>query len=124
MSTHSTEGPEEALSEGLALAFAPIHKRALGIAVGTVAGLSVFLVTAWSLFMPDPPALIFLLRYFLPGHSVSWSGAVIGGVSAAFAFFVAAWFLAFCRNFVLAASIWMARTRAEFEQTRDFLDHI
>ena len=74
--------------------------------------------------MAEAPQLIYLLRYFLPGHALTWVGALKGSISAAFAFFVAAWFVAFCRNFVLAAQIWIARTRAELGQTRDFLDHI
>ena len=112
------------LGNDLELAFAPIHKRALGVAVGTFAGLGVFVVTVWSMLMPEPPSLIYLFQYLLPGHDVTWTGALVGAVSAFFAFFVAAWFLAFCRNFVLAASVWVARTRNELEQTHDFLDHI
>jgi hypothetical protein len=38
--------------------------------------------------------------------------------------FVAGWFVAFCRNLALAISAFMIRTRAEIEQTRNFLDHI
>ncbi len=114
----------EGLADELALAFAPIHKRALGVAVGVMVGLAVFLVTAVSVLRADPPEIIFLLHYFLPGHEVTWFGAVKGAVGAGFAAFVGAWFLAFCRNFVLAASVWIARTRAELAQTHDFLDHI
>lgn len=114
----------DALPDDLALAFAPLHKRALGTALGLVAGLAVFAVTAWSIVVPGAPDFVYRLHFLLPGHAVDWRGAVVGGISAAFAFFVGGWFLAFCRNFVLAASIWMARTRAELDQTRDFLDHI
>ena len=108
----------------LVLAFAPIHKRALGMAVGLVMGSLVFVVTGWAVLVPEPPTFLYLLGYFLPGHEVSWPGALRGAISAGFASFVAAWFLAFCRNFFLAASVWVARTRAELNQTRDFLDHI
>ena len=108
----------------LVLAFAPIHKRALGMAVGLVLGGLVFVVTAWGVLVPEPPAMLYLLRYFLPGHDVTWPGALQGAISTGFGAFVAAWFLAFCRNFFLAASVWVARTRAELSQTRDFLDHI
>ena len=38
--------------------------------------------------------------------------------------FVAGWFSAFTRNFVIAASLWLSRTRNELEASRDFLDHI
>ena len=38
--------------------------------------------------------------------------------------FVMGWFVAFCRNLVVAASIFWIRTRAELSANRDFLDHI
>ncbi len=122
MSTHDPTTPE--LPDDLVLAFAPIHKRALGMAVGLVMASTVFVVTAIGVLVPQPPDVLYLLGYFFPGHDVSWGGALRGAAGAGFAFFVAAWFLAFCRNFVLAASVWVARTRAELAQTHDFLDHI
>ena len=106
------------------LAFAPLHKSALGVATGVVAGAVVFIATAWAIVLGVPPDLMFRLRFLLPLHAVTWPGAVLGGLSAGFAFFVAGWFLAFCRNGVLAASVWIARTRAELDEVRDFLDHI
>jgi len=38
--------------------------------------------------------------------------------------FVLGWFFAFCRNVVVAGSIFLIRAKAELSQTRDFLDHI
>ena len=38
--------------------------------------------------------------------------------------FVGGWFLAFCRNFVLAATVFWVRTKANLAASRDFLDHI
>jgi hypothetical protein len=38
--------------------------------------------------------------------------------------FVAGWFVAFVRNFVVTVSVFALRTRAELSQTSDFLDHI
>ncbi len=114
----------DGMHPGLALAFAPVHKRAFGMAVGIVVGFTVFLATAWCIVRGDPPPIVYGLRFLVPMHDVTWAGAVLGSLSSAFAAFVAAWFLAFCRNAVLFSSIWLARTRAELEQTRDFLDHI
>ena len=113
-----------ALPDELALAFAPLHKRAFGTAVGLVIGTALLLVTAYATVVPDPPRFLYLLSNYFPGYTVSWTGALIGAAQAAFAFFVAGWFAAFVRNFVLAASVWFARTRAELAATRDFLDHI
>lgn len=117
-------GLEDDLTREMALAFAPLHKRAFGLAVGLTFGLALFVVTAIALLRGDPPGILLRVRFLIPLHDVSWSGAILGSLSAAFAFFCAGWFLAFVRNFVLALSIWVLRTRAELGQTRDFLDHI
>ena len=44
----------ETLPDPLALAFAPLHKRTFGIAVGAAAGLVVFLLTAYHLLVQPP----------------------------------------------------------------------
>lgn len=115
----------EDLTREMELAFAPIHKRAFGMAVGLVLGLGLFLITSIALLRGgDPSGLLARIQFMVPLYEVSWTGAILGSLSAAFAFFCAGWFLAFSRNVVLAVSIWVLRTRAELGQTRDFLDHI
>lgn len=107
------------------LAFAPLHKRALGIACGLAGGLAVFALTAFHLLVlggrPEPARL--LSEYFY-GYEVSWAGAFIGLFWGFVSLFVLGWFAAFLRNFVLATIVFVARTREELRQTRDFLDHI
>jgi hypothetical protein len=108
-----------------AIGFAPLHKRAFGVATGTAAALVTFLATAVYLIRdPHPGFDLGLLSQFFRGYSVSWPGAVIGAGQAFIAGFVMGWFLAFARNLVLAAMLFAGRSRAELEQTRDFLDHI
>ncbi len=115
----------ERLQAGLALAFAPLHKRALGIATGTASGLLVFVVTVFHLvFRPEVAINLWLLAEYLYGYTVSWKGAFIGLFWGFVVGFVAGWFLAFCRNLVIATSVFITRTRAELQATRDFLDHI
>jgi hypothetical protein len=109
----------------LELAFAPVHKRAFGTAIGLAFAMLILLVTlANALLMPDQTYPLVLLGEYFPGYAVSPQGAVIGAAWGAFVGFVAGWFLAFARNFVIAAWIFIARTRAELAATRDFLDHI
>ncbi|MGE0355008.1 MAG: hypothetical protein AB7Q69_17485, partial [Gemmatimonadales bacterium] len=62
-------------------------------------------------------------QYFR-GYSVSWPGAFIGLGWGFLVGFVGGWFVAFCRNLVIAASVFWIRARSELAQTRDFLDHI
>lgn len=124
MSVIPTRAELDELPEDIALAFAPMHKAAFGTAVGFSLGALVFVVTAYATLRGGAPDVLYLLANYFPGYTVSWLGAVIGFVWALFAFFVAGWFTAFARNFVLIASIWITRTRQELSATRDFLDHI
>lgn len=113
------------LPRELLLAFAPLHKSAFGIAIGVVAALLVLLITTVTILQPPDQRLpLGLLKVYFRGYSVSWAGALIGAGWAAMAGFVFGWFVAFCRNLVLAISLFVIRTRAQLSETRDFLDHI
>ena len=112
-------------SDALDRAFAPLHKRAFGMATGTAAALVVFLVTAiFLLRAPAPGFDLGLLAQYFTGYTVSWRGAFLGAAWGWFAGFVMGWFLAFSRNLLIAVLLLVVRTRAELHQTRDFLDHI
>ena len=106
-------------------AFAPVHKRALGVATGLALGLAVFAVSVFHVIARPPvaPPVELLAQYFY-GYEVSWPGAIVGLWWGFFVGFVGGWFLAFVRNFALATWIFIVRTKAELAQTRDFLDHI
>lgn len=120
-----TAAEDERVMEVLRLAFAPLHKRAFGIAVGTAAGLLLAAATAYHiLFVPPGMVRLELLRAYFYGYTVSWTGVLIGGAWGFGVGFVMGWFAAFCRNLAVAISVFITRTRAELGQTRDFLDHI
>jgi hypothetical protein len=119
MNTEDTEPAAPPL-----LAFAPIHKRALGVAVGVACGLLVFAITAFHLLLgAQDPDLSLLSQYFYK-YDVSWKGAVIGLFWGFVTGFVMGWFVAFARNFVTAIRIFALRTKVELARTKDFLDHI
>ena len=112
-------------SDPLVMLFSPLHKRAMGTATGIAAALLLFVATAVPLLRGtgDEMGLELLAAYF-HGYTVTWPGAFIGAAWAGFAGFVIGWFLAFCSNFVLAIRLITLRARAEYAQTRDFMDHI
>jgi hypothetical protein len=115
----------ETLEQELLLAFAPLHKRAFGMAVGSAEAVAIALFTvAGVLRDPEGHGPLGLLGEYLAGYGVSWAGVAIGAAWCFFVGFVAGWFVAFARN--LAVAVWMfaVRTRAELRATRDFLDHI
>ncbi len=117
--------PDGEQAERLTLAFAPLDKRAFGIAIGVATGLVVFGVTAaYLLRSPADGFRLGLLQQYFYGYRVSWPGAVIGAGWGMLTGFVAGWFFAFCRNLVVAVSVFVIRAKAELLQTRDFLDHI
>ncbi len=105
--------------------FAPVDKRAFGAAIGTVVALAVAVLTAAELLLdPQPSINPMLLSQYFTGYSVSWPGALIGGAWGFFVGFCAGWFTAFVRNLVMALSLFMLRSRAELDNSQDFLDHI
>ncbi len=115
----------EELPRSASLLFAPLNKRAFGVAVGVAVGLVIFGVTLLDLgARSDSVAGLELLNQYFAGYSVSVSGAVIGLVWGIAVGFCAGWFVAFVRNLVLAVSLFLLRERAELDETRDFLDHI
>jgi len=118
------EEQEETLPVSATLLFAPVDKRAFGVAIGTVTGLFVFAVTALDLIHGVPLPGLHLLSQFFAGYRVSWTGALIGFAWGFGIGFCAGWFVAFIRNLALAISLFIIRTRAELDTTRDFLDHI
>lgn len=125
MTTAAPRGEQDELNRQLALAFAPLHKRAFGVALGTATGTTIFALTlAYMIRGPSGGPGLYLLAQYFKGYTVSLPGALIGWGWGFLAGFVAGWFLAFCRNLIVAVSVFMIRARAEMAQTRDFLDHI
>lgn len=109
----------------LAFAFAPIHKGALGVAVGLVTGSLIVAVTAFHVLVQPVggPPLELLAQYFY-GYTVTWFGALIGFLWGFLTGFVIAFFAAFVRNMTVAIYVFTLRTKAELQRTADFLDHI
>lgn len=125
---HSTEADaqtKEILPRELVLAFAPLHKRALGVAVGVATGLLIALLTLITLlYPPEYHRYLGLLSEYFYGYSISWQGALVGAFWGFVVGFVSGWFAAFCRNLAIATLLFITRTRSELAATRDFLDHI
>lgn len=104
--------------------FAPVDKRAFGIAIGSAAAFTVVLVTVLDLVAVNRWEGLGLLAQYFAGYRISPLGALIGAAWAFGVGFVAGWLLAFVRNLTLALSLFLIRSRAELEEASDFLDHI
>jgi len=118
--------PEEMpVISAMLYAFAPLHKRAFGAAVGVAGALLMAMITVAGIVLPDAGQVpLYLLGQYFQGDSVTWPGVVIGAAWGFAVAFIAGWFAAFCRNLALAISAFMIRTKAELASTREFLDHI
>ena len=116
---------EQAVERALVLAFAPMHKRVFGTAIGLTAALIVSGATAVALTLGASHDIgLALLSAYFRGYTVSWPGVLVGGAWAFAVGFVGGWFVAWVRNFVLATWLLAIRVRENMSQTRDFLDHI
>lgn len=126
----------EGLPEPLRFVFAPLVKRALGIAAGTLLGGAVFLLTLWHCALAalgvtaaagDTEASghwLWLLAQYFYGYRVTFPGAFVGLFWGFWTGFVMGWFMAWFRNFLVAVWIFWIRARQQLSDNRDFLDHI
>jgi hypothetical protein len=122
---HSDADLPESAEQELVLAFAPVHKLAFGVAIGMAASVSLFVATlAYAAREPAVGEGLSLLNQYFWGYSVTLAGAFVGLGWGFATGFVAGWFFAFCRNLIVAASVFLVRAKAELSETRDFLDHI
>jgi len=131
------------LPSELRLAFLPLDKRALGIALGTWFAGAIVAVTAYHLvldeFLKAHVAVLkdmqgedrysgrglWLLSIYFKGYDPeTWLGAAIGGLWGLWTGFVMGWFLAFARNVSIAAWLFLVRTKEQLAANREFLDHI
>lgn len=120
------EEQQEQLPSSILLAFAPIHRLAMGIAGGVVCGALLFLLTMILVVKGGYPVgpTMSLLGHFLFGYEVTFVGAFIG-LAWGFGFgFVLGYGFAVVRNIAVWLWLTVIRSEAEMEQYGDFLDHI
>ncbi|MBI4516663.1 MAG: NAD(P)/FAD-dependent oxidoreductase [Deltaproteobacteria bacterium] len=118
--------PPMSPEEMIEAAFARLDPVALGGAVGLVAGVGLFLATAFLLLKGGPvvgPNLRLLGQFFL-GFSVTWSGAVIGALEAGAGGFALGYLIAGLRNLGFTAYAYLVRRRAALEAQRNLLDQV
>ena len=116
----------DALKEAFAQAFAKLDRFALGLSIGTAAGLLLFLATLALLLGGGGiagPKLELLQQYF-PGYTVSLTGSLQGLVYGFLTGFAAGWIFAFLRNIALFVCTVMTQRRAERLLLRHFLEYV
>ena len=105
-------------------AFAKLDRTALGVAVGTLCGLGVFLATLFLLIKGGAvvgPRLALLGQFFI-GYSVTASGAFIGLAYGFVSGFIIGWLIGFFRNSLMSAYLLALKTRATLTSSLDSID--
>jgi protoporphyrinogen oxidase len=117
----------EALEDAaIETAFARLDPLALGVAVGAVSGTGLWLAAAILMLNGGErigPTLS-LLRNYLPGFEVTWTGALIGFLEAGFLGFALGLLGAGLRNLALKSYASFLRWREERDRNRDLLDKL
>ncbi len=122
---NAPQGVAPSLERQVALVFAPLDKRALGLALGIVVAVLLVAATAMTWVLdPDGKFPIELLGQFFYGYNRTIPGTLIGAFWGFVTGFCWGWFLAFARNFVLAVWLMIMRVRDDVASSRVFLDHI
>jgi tetrahydromethanopterin S-methyltransferase subunit G len=98
---------------------------ALGIAMGALFGLGIFVATNFLLYKGGAvvgPNLA-LLSQFFPGYEVSFPGSLIGLFYGLITGFAVGWLIAFVRNFVLAVYMHLLKLKGSVSAVNDYIDN-
>jgi len=118
--------PKLSVDDIIEKVFARLDPLALGVSVGTVFGIFIFLATSILLLKGGEvvgPRLLLLAQYFY-GFEVSWTGAFIGFLDAGFLGFLLGSSIALLRNWGLSAYALLVHRRAQTERRKHILDKI
>lgn len=124
MSAKTTEQMPSAVDRAIIQAFAKLDRAALGVAIGSLAGVIVFLATLILVIKGGDqvgPNLLLLGQFFI-GYSVTTLGAFVGLAYGFIAGFVFGWLIAFLRNAILDAYLFVVKARAGLSTYMDSLD--
>ena len=118
------EAIEKSEDTVIEVAFAKIDPLALGIAVGVVSGLGIFMASAILLLKSGPVVgpMLSLLGNYLIGFEVTWVGAVIGLLEGGMLGFAVGALAAGLRNWVFKVYAKIMRWREERDDRRHLLD--
>ena len=126
VSVSVAEAIEESEDTVIEVAFAKIDPLALGVAVGVVSGLGMFLASAVLLLKGGSvvgPMLSLLGNYFI-GFEVTWAGAVIGLFEGGMLGVAMGTLAAGLSNWALKAYAKIVRSREERDDRRHLLDRV
>ena len=113
-----------AADRAIVAAFARLDQIALGFAVGSLSGLTIFLATLILILKGGNvvgPNLALLSQFFW-GYTVTVGGAFIGLVYGFVTGFVVGWLIGLLRNSLVSAYLLALKTRATLTSSLDSID--
>jgi hypothetical protein len=104
--------------------FSRLDPVAMGLSVGTVSGLGLFLATLFLVIRGgmNVGLNLRLLDNFFPGYTVTIEGGFLGLVYAFITGFISGWALAFLRNIAVYVGVSVIRRDIQMHQLRKLLD--
>ena len=116
----------DAVQGALAHVFPKLHPTALGLSVGIVAGIALFIATWISVLQGsgDPNTNLALLNQFFPGYQLSALGSFLGLLYGFISGFIIGWSYAFLRNAATAFYVSSNYRSAQQGALRQFFDHM
>ena len=117
----NTDATERLIVQSLA----KLDGKALGISIGLLLGILIFLATNFLLYKGGDeigPNLALLGQFFI-GYEVSFSGSLIGMIYGLIAGFLIGWLIALFRNFAVAIYLHILKLKGSMSAVNDYLDN-
>ena len=119
------ERPSDPADQLIVQSLAKLDSTALGIALGLMAGLGIFVATNFLIYKGGDeigPNLALLGQFFI-GYEISFSGSLIGLMYGMIAGFVIGWLIATIRNFLLSIYMFVLRLKGSMSAVNDYIDN-
>lgn len=106
-------------------AIAKVDRSALGMAIGLLVGLGIFLITNFLIIKEDilVSSYFSLLNQYFWGYSITFTGSLVGLMYGFLTGFVLGWLIAFIRNFVIKFYLYLAKYKERMISVNNFIDY-
>ena len=104
---------------------AKLDGKALGIAIGLLLGIGVFVATNFLIIKGGVvvgPNLALLSQFFI-GYEITFSGSLIGMIYGIVMGFIIGWIISAIRNFVVTIYMHVFKLKGSFSAVNDYIDN-
>lgn len=124
---HGTDGliGSDPADELIVKSLAKLDSIALGISLGTLFALVIFLATNLLIFKGGNeigPNLVLLNQYFI-GYNVTFGGSLIGSIYGFVSGFILGFLIAFLRNTVVRVYLHLLKLKGSMSAINDYIDN-